>query len=107
MSERLPGRCDCGHRTYLLDHSEWCPCEDCHPGGRLYREDASGASGDRRARRTLRRAPRGALGCGSVPGSGTHERRGPEVEARPPFDPEADAEVRLGLTVETDSEEVW
>jgi hypothetical protein len=43
MADRLVGRCDCGHPTYLLAHAEWCPCEDCHPGGRLYRSDPSGA----------------------------------------------------------------
>lgn len=53
MTDRLPGRCDCGHPTYDLGGSEYCPCHDCHPGGRLWR--ASGASGP--AGPALRRAP--------------------------------------------------
>lgn len=97
MSERLVGRCDCGHLTYLLSHREWCPCQDCHPDGRLYPSDPSGASV--LGRRTLRRAPR-ERPRGSPRGSRGQQEAGASVEDWPPLDPDADAELVLGLTQE-------
>lgn len=56
MSERLIGRCDCGRRMDLLDHSEWCPCEYCHPGGR-HGSAPTGASSPSAGAPTLRWVP--------------------------------------------------
>ena len=31
---RQYGLCHCGHKTYQLDRSEYCPCDQrCHEGG--------------------------------------------------------------------------
>ena len=33
---RQYGLCFCGHKTYQLDRSEYCPCDQrCHPGDGL------------------------------------------------------------------------
>ena len=31
----------CGHKTYDLDRTAFCPCEDCHVGGHVVRDEAA------------------------------------------------------------------
>lgn len=78
MSERLAGRCECGHRTYDLDRGEYCPCEGCHPGGRVF-STSTGASSAAALRWAPRERPRkrerpGRLRRAKEAGAGLEDR---------------------------------